>query len=275
MRTIHTSRTRRQAFTLIELLVVIAIIAILAAILFPVFAKARERGRAASCLSNLKQMGIAERMYIDDNDGDLVPWRISENNGYAVSFTKLLSAYSKDVTIFTCPSDHVRRDKLTDPRVYYPYTTTYGCNYYICRGVGSAFTGYNNHPRKETIVKEPAATVWCADSAAIKDDKSATLDVSQWKEDLSIAPKLSIYFFYLPVDSDTGAANEAGWYIPSGMPNPPAIVRPFPRHVGHVNCVFFDGHAAAVPGEKFDPDHHAEYAWGKPACIWDNPMSVQ
>jgi hypothetical protein len=42
-----------------------------------------------------------------------------------------------------------------------------------------------------------------------------------------------------------------------------------------VNCVFFDGHAAAVPGEKFDPDHHAEYAWGKPACIWDNPMSVQ
>src|SRR5436190_5033002 len=62
---------RRPAFTLIELLVVIAIIAILAAILFPVFAQARERARQTSCLSNIKQLGTALLMYVQDYDETL------------------------------------------------------------------------------------------------------------------------------------------------------------------------------------------------------------
>ena len=62
-----------SGFTLIELLVVIAIIAILAAILFPVFAQAREKARQASCVSNLKQLGVAMRMYQDDYDGVHIP----------------------------------------------------------------------------------------------------------------------------------------------------------------------------------------------------------
>src|ERR1041385_4762121 len=62
-----------RGFTLIELLVVIAIIAILAAILFPVFAQAREKARQASCLSNTKQLGLAYIQYVQDYDGNLPP----------------------------------------------------------------------------------------------------------------------------------------------------------------------------------------------------------
>jgi prepilin-type N-terminal cleavage/methylation domain-containing protein len=67
------SRRAAGAFTLIELLVVIAIIAILAAILFPVFAKARERAKSTTCLNNLKQLGLGFKMYSDDNDGAYPP----------------------------------------------------------------------------------------------------------------------------------------------------------------------------------------------------------
>ena len=67
-------RSRQQGFTLIELLVVIAIIAILAAILFPVFAQAREKARSISCLSNCKQMGTAATMYSQDYDETLPSW---------------------------------------------------------------------------------------------------------------------------------------------------------------------------------------------------------
>ena len=99
----------RRGFTLIELLVVIAIIAILAAILFPVFARAREKARQASCLSNIKQLGLGCLMYSQDYDSKYPgsywngppppPW-----NGNWVYWSDLVLPYVKNNQIFYCPS---------------------------------------------------------------------------------------------------------------------------------------------------------------------------
>jgi prepilin-type N-terminal cleavage/methylation domain-containing protein/prepilin-type processing-associated H-X9-DG protein len=100
--------TPRKGFTLIELLVVIAIIAILAAVLFPVFARARESARTARCAANLKQIGQALKMYAEDNDQQFP----QVDNGDAQGGYKLLEpwcdaimAYVKDKGVFMCPSD--------------------------------------------------------------------------------------------------------------------------------------------------------------------------
>src|SRR2546428_14160484 len=94
---------RRRAFTLIELLVVIAIIAVLAAILFPVFAQARDKARAASCLSNTRQIGTAVMMYAQDHDEGLPPWWITTKYG-PTYWHGHLKPYVKNLQGFLCPN---------------------------------------------------------------------------------------------------------------------------------------------------------------------------
>lgn len=109
-------KSQRRGFTLIELLVVIAIIAILAAILFPVFASAKERGRQAMCLSNLKQLMMGIREYTDDNNG-LMPrciewgagrpdWSGNQTCGVAFPVTNsLIWKYVRSKRMYACPTD--------------------------------------------------------------------------------------------------------------------------------------------------------------------------
>jgi len=93
-----------RGFTLIELLVVIAIIAILAAILFPVFARAREKARQTACNSNMKQLATAGRMYSTDYDNRIVPYALNSDPGGCAGWFLRLEPYIKNQQIFNCPS---------------------------------------------------------------------------------------------------------------------------------------------------------------------------
>ncbi len=100
----------KRGFTLIELLVVIAIIAILAAILFPVFAQAREKARQTSCLSNVKQLMLGILMYTQDYDERLVPGALVMYSGCGHSITRrwydVIQPYVKNYQFFQCPSEN-------------------------------------------------------------------------------------------------------------------------------------------------------------------------
>ncbi|MEO7719178.1 MAG: DUF1559 domain-containing protein [Capsulimonas sp.] len=110
------SRTHTQGFTLIELLVVIAIIAILAAILFPVFAKAREKARQTTCTSNMRQIGLGMVQYVQDYD-ELYPPVILGGNIWSgcdaanptacTSWARVIMPYIKSDKVFICPSETV------------------------------------------------------------------------------------------------------------------------------------------------------------------------
>jgi len=128
--------SKQRGFTLIELLVVIAIIAILAAILFPVFARAREKAKQTSCLSNTKQIGLGLSMYISDYD-DCMPFYYGPNHkprppelpdltaysDYGMFWQDLIYPYVKNIDIYKCPSS---RNYRGTPRAY---IGSYGGNY--------------------------------------------------------------------------------------------------------------------------------------------------
>lgn len=101
----------RSAFTLIELLVVIAIIAILAAILFPVFARARENARRSSCQSNLKQISLGITQYTQDYDEMLPSCQLGGKG-----FSELVDPYVKSIQVWKCPSDSLNTQQ--NPRTY-------------------------------------------------------------------------------------------------------------------------------------------------------------
>src|SRR5207247_11268723 len=105
---ISHSMRKRRVFTLIELLVVIAIIAILAAILFPVFALARDKARMTTCISNMRQMGSAFMMYTQDYD-ETFPYIRFHGNGsskglFTITWKNVIRPYVMSLDVFVCPS---------------------------------------------------------------------------------------------------------------------------------------------------------------------------
>jgi prepilin-type N-terminal cleavage/methylation domain-containing protein/prepilin-type processing-associated H-X9-DG protein len=166
-------RNKGSGFTLIELLVVIAIIAILAAILFPVFAQARESARAISCLSNMKQIGIAMTMYAQDNEERFAPERIVYTagcpeccnvDGTLIGWKAVTQPYIKNYQIYQCPSNPNRN--LTTEEADKNFKISYGDN-----GVINSFYGIE-YPSGIIIgiplatLEHPAETVMVLESTS-------------------------------------------------------------------------------------------------------------
>jgi len=222
---------RRRAFTLIELLVVIAIIAILAAILFPVFAKAREKARATSCVSNLKQAGLGYAMYSQDYDETVVPLAIQvpspagaiQPDGTVTWWVDLLQPYIKSGQIFQCPSTTGTRVSisLSHPDVG------------VWLGGGPSLARFI----------EPAGTVVMGDAARISNPAEPSPDL--WVATTSFAP-----FFRCP--------NNAPHYTS----DPSRLV---PRHMEMCNVAFADGHVKAMKVSAVG----FQYAAGDTRALWD------
>ena len=173
-----------RGFTLIELLVVIAIIAILAAILFPVFAKAREKARQTSCLSNTKQLGLAILQYVQDYDEEFPTIRELEPAGAIIDWRSRIFPYVKSKQVYACPSDPNSgqtaywgdcgggQNPVYEARVFvdisYAWATIGG------NGVQNGFSYGNNEPApKLSDLQYPATTILLTESTSCNTDNCA------------------------------------------------------------------------------------------------------
>jgi prepilin-type N-terminal cleavage/methylation domain-containing protein/prepilin-type processing-associated H-X9-DG protein len=186
---------KRRGFTLIELLVVIAIIAILAAILFPVFAKAREAARATACKNNLKQIMTSFQMYVQDYDEMMPSSRINQGTGtcdeafnsayYGGWVGNVLQPYAKNGGIFRCPSHAAVLPNnagpggcTTDPRYF---RVSYSYNYSGTGGTAAGASGNYPHPANTmAAVLRPAdlALFWDSDNRWSDGSNMYTRDIA-------------------------------------------------------------------------------------------------
>jgi prepilin-type N-terminal cleavage/methylation domain-containing protein/prepilin-type processing-associated H-X9-DG protein len=208
---------RAKGFTLIELLVVIAIIAILAAILFPVFAKAREKARQSSCLSNLKQIGIGFQMYTQDYDQNWIEcWY---NNATAVGggyrWQQVVQPYLKNTQVLECPS---ASNFIANEGDGYTAAISYGLN---CTGFYAAdnymFWPYSTPPINDAAIPQPAKLIVAADAGSTPDSGEPKTTGSYY-----------IYNYAATFDGTTKSLGCLDW-----------------RHLGLFNALFCDGHVKA------------------------------
>ncbi len=224
----------RRGFTLIELLVVIAIIAILAAILFPVFARAREKARQSSCLSNTKQIMLAIKQYTMDYDQSYPLARVRAGAGWTTPNGTATTAnlpwfcaigpYMKNIQILNCPSETTRYDGDTD------FTDiSYGMNEWICMSGGRygsyEYSYYNRYgPIQLKDVHFPSETMCIGEKG---DSSSYIIDC--------------LLYDYRNYGVDTDEENGRGNLA-------------LDRHNEGLNLGFCDGHAKWLKGSNIPND---------------------
>jgi len=257
----------RKGFTLIELLVVIAIIAILAAILFPVFAQAREKARTASCLSNIKQVSLSWQMYIQDYDETMVPAFTYDGTGAGVGVTqiwwpKLQDPYVKSWAIYRCPSAPDPSaifgggpfawwaNQMRLGNIGYNYlglSIWLDCNVQLTVGVSLAAVG------------KPSQTVAFVDSAY---EPSPGQSISNTNRGFSVVQAPAQYAAIYPAPRTCTYYNgtNGGWDWPvATTPRPYSIGWTIDRHSLGMNVGWVDGHAkymkyqALAAGTNFAP----------------------
>ena len=178
---------KRNAFTLIELLVVIAIIAILAAILFPVFARAKEAAKQTACLSNARQIGTSLTMYVTDSDGTF-PIFYAYNSqpsagkvGHKGIEVELAPYAGKSVLseIFKCPLDSGGPYTSVDVPGSKSYWDAYGSSYRFTKCMFSVIAGEsteNNYPKSTTNIVNESSFGDVASSRVMRDEMMAVFD---------------------------------------------------------------------------------------------------
>ena len=225
----------RRAFTLIELLVVVSIVAILAALLLPVFGRARENARRSSCLSNLKQIGIGFLQYTQDFDEN---YPMTSMTSAATSWTIASQPYLKSVQVYRCPSDTSGRwNAPVLPPSTPPYTTSYILNAWFALG-----RPYANL----AAVQQPARCVTMAEKANAPSPMLASAD------------HFHPFFWGNPAEETSMMMQPAVWDAGANVP----LELEIKRHFDGSKFLFADGHtkwgrfeqlfnaAGATPAER-------------------------
>jgi prepilin-type N-terminal cleavage/methylation domain-containing protein/prepilin-type processing-associated H-X9-DG protein len=239
----------RCGFTLIELLVVISIIAIVAAFLFPVFAQARERARNISCISNTRQIALAEAMYLQDYDeffwsnppgAGADPNCTAPSCSGTVFWSDLLMPYVKNIGVFNCPSNS---DDLHDTGLYMPPAQPVGSSNYYRVTYGFIVGGPHADPRfgpwSLSMLERPAQIALVADA------------VYAWN--------------YPNCENNPDKQGRGSWYFTMGRNGWDFLGKP--RHFGGLNLVYADGHAKFGKPARSPVTAHDAFAGYYPTAI--------